>query len=602
MRVSSGSYRIVSNTRSKKLLLAGNNNNGDLAAHLFGIQQCDHSTRAAAAKNQPHSRWMSTNLLGYSPMAAQVINTNANVKAKKESPSGPSFGVDSNTAGGGVWAQTSARQSKLADLKLELKHDKGQYTLELAATAEEKQDLYLVHGLNVIAQHTDQGWDAVSNAVKEETTTDVCVKHPNDNELSQMTEYLDKLALDCHIDSHKDKLESVTYNTFLTGVAQKAEVLLSKIDTNTNMEDGKTEKSASAAALLHVRDIFHPTPLEHMDKDVTLDKELRQLVVVSPSSDVDVDADDVLFDKELAKEQEKVARHLQTCVVRFRLIMVAKAAEQLAKSWDSLTKLTDSDVDRAAVDDVDVSDVQQKISLSQTDVVKVLQAYATGTCADRIEALWKLTDHDGDGMLDQEEMDQVVYMSIDPVKDALRLLTNEVVMGTPVRSSGSTVTEDTAGTETKEPKKSFLQRRREARLQKRLLKFSEIAYNNHFDREVEIPHRLRCAYAWADKQHQNGEIKSVLVDSAGAGSSGTAGFGGRKRYVEFHPKISYQEFRTEQNEFFDHLDRVGEELLKSFRDEILLHQGTGRQNKDARNEVGVFFVILLAADVLLAFS
>lgn len=69
----------------------------------------------------------SDNLLGYSPMAPsspskpQPSVTGSPDKPSTSTPStGAIWGVDSNTAGGGVWAQTSAKKDKLNELLTEL--------------------------------------------------------------------------------------------------------------------------------------------------------------------------------------------------------------------------------------------------------------------------------------------------------------------------------------------------------------------------------------------------------------------------------------------------------------------------------------------------
>ena len=69
---------------------------------------------------------LSDNLLGHSPMARSVPNhasqTQKSPPAAHLSPgsAGPSWGVDANTAGGGVWAQNSSKREKLNELLTEL--------------------------------------------------------------------------------------------------------------------------------------------------------------------------------------------------------------------------------------------------------------------------------------------------------------------------------------------------------------------------------------------------------------------------------------------------------------------------------------------------
>jgi hypothetical protein len=65
----------------------------------------------------------SDNFLGYSPMAQPLPrSTNSGKAATDTSSKTPTaiWGVDSNTAGGGVWAQTSAKKDKLNELLTDL--------------------------------------------------------------------------------------------------------------------------------------------------------------------------------------------------------------------------------------------------------------------------------------------------------------------------------------------------------------------------------------------------------------------------------------------------------------------------------------------------
>lgn len=65
----------------------------------------------------------SDNLLGYSPMAQSTPtskSTSPDAKSSQSTKQGAIWGVDSNTAGGGVWAQTSAKKDKLNELLTEL--------------------------------------------------------------------------------------------------------------------------------------------------------------------------------------------------------------------------------------------------------------------------------------------------------------------------------------------------------------------------------------------------------------------------------------------------------------------------------------------------
>ena len=109
-----------------------------------------------------------------------------------------------------------------------------------------------------------------------------------------------------------------------------------------------------------------------------------------------------------------------------------------------------------------------------------------------------------------------------------------------------------------------------------------------FSDEIEMPHRLRCIYAWADKTHQGNNVESVLIEASG--------WSGRKRYVELPPKISLNEFREAQQIHLAHLDRVGWEVMKSFREDLWMEQGIGRQNAELKRECAIFLLVVSIID------
>ena len=90
---------------------------------------------------------------------------------------------------------------------------------------------------------------------------------------------------------------------------------------------------------------------------------------------------------------------------------------------------------------------------------------------------------------------------------------------------------------------------------------------------------------------QDNKIDSVLVDSGILAA--------RKRYVELEPKISLQEFQMEQKDHFSHIDRVGEEIMSSFREDLLVQQGKERQNKELRRDITVFIGVVSLIDAVI---
>ena len=74
------------------------------------------------ARGFPNVRQFSDNILGHSPMARPLPTTfpqTSETSSRSTNP-GPVWGTDSNTAGGGVWSQTSAKKEKLSELLTEL--------------------------------------------------------------------------------------------------------------------------------------------------------------------------------------------------------------------------------------------------------------------------------------------------------------------------------------------------------------------------------------------------------------------------------------------------------------------------------------------------
>lgn len=289
------------------------------------------------------------------------------------------------------------------------------------------------------------------------------------------------------------------------------------------------------------------------------------------------------------------------CAARYRVLLASAAADQLSGSWDALTRLTDADVDRAAVRGEHAEPYASTLPLRKVNAV--LRSHASGSCADRVSALWDLIDRDDDGLIDQIEMDEVAWMSVNVVEESLKKLFREAVDAYPARKELPSLEEEeerlrAAGIESDrtEPKAGWRERRAEAKAKKRLIKLFDKAARQHFDIEVEMPHRLRCVYAWADKSHQDNKIDSVLVDAGTADGGLGAAIAGRKRYVELHPKISLKEFAEAQREHFGHLDRVAEDIVSSFREDLLVDQGKGRQNKQLRRDCALFLIVVSLID------
>jgi hypothetical protein len=469
-------------------------------------------TRVLSPLQVVGNRYFSDRMMGYSPMSPPTPNDSTSAAAKMPT-------AQDVTTSGGVWAPTSAKRDKMSELLLAL--EEGQRTLDDAATDEQKLDLYLADGLDVIAKAVEQQQDAATSEI-----------------LQNVENWLDEKARNLPEDLHQ-----VQWESYLTEVSRKAESMASEYPP---------ERS-----LRNVRDFYECKPDEN--------------------------------ETQLEGETGSVDQPYQDCVIRYRLGLLQAEANHLLESWNVLTQVSDADVDRAAVEGIALDPQASTLPLSKLN--NVLKSFVGGTCGDRVAATWDLMDKDGDGRLDEAEMNQVAYMVVSPIETSLQTLFQDAIAAYPVRDSLDSLGNDGDESESPPKKKGWRARRREKRTEKRLQRIFSDTLKTHFQDEVEMPHRLRCIYAWADKAHQNNKIDSIHVESTDWGS--------RQRYVELEPKISLAEFQEVQQEHFTHLDRVGQELIKSFRENLLVDQGKGRQSSELKRDCMLFLTAVSIVDFII---
>lgn len=458
------------------------------------------------------------NVLGYSPMAPSA----------KTSGSSSTAGVPTLqdvSMVGGVWAPTSAKRDKLAELKIAMR-EVDQESLDEAATEAEKLDLYLADGISCIARTADSVTVQTAEAAPLKGMEDWLTEH---------TTKLNKLP---------DDLHQVQWEEHLRNVVLQVDSVLSTLPAD--------------RYLWKVRDFY----------DISGEKDESDAAAISD-----------------LKQDGKVSDTFQQSVVRFRLLLTKAMAENMMNSWKTLTAVSDQDVDRAAVLG---ETLEPRSTLSMEQLHQVLQGYLTGTCQDRVVAVWNLLDHDHDSLLDEVEMNNVCRTVIQPVQTALSTLMQETLDAYPVRAPLPAL--DATGAD-EVPRPGWRQRRREAKAKKKLLKMFQQTLKKHFEDEVEMPHRLRCTYAWAEKAHQDNKISSIQVEEAG--------WSGRQRHVELNPKISLSEFREVQELHFTHLDRIGAEYLKSFREDLWVSQGKRRQNNELLRDCGIFLSVVCVVDYII---
>mmetsp|Transcript_20945 Transcript_20945/g.51948 ORF Transcript_20945/g.51948 Transcript_20945/m.51948 type:complete len:528 (+) Transcript_20945:150-1733(+) len=365
----------------------------------------------------------------------------------------------------------------------------------------------------------------------------------DNDQLKELSEWLDD-------DQEGGSIDRTTLGIRLEAVRAKVEGLL--------------ETVPSDRCLRNVRDFLDPTDLSEILKDYNGN-----------------DFDDTALNPE--------SSHFWDSVTRYRLLLTKSAIDHVLDSWEMFTTVSDMDVDRAAAEGISLE--SELDTVDGDKILGLLQACMTKSCSERITATWNLMDRDEDGSLDQDEMHKVVHLCLAIEVDAVKQLFEESLDAYPVRAPLNDLTTTTTSGEedTPQPKKGWRQRRAEEKVKKNLSKMFIKSCSKHFDIEVEIDHRLRCIYAWANKADQDNQVKSVVVGEQ-------AGWSGRQRYVELSPKISEAEFREVQCLHFKHADKFGSEILGSFREDLWVLQGRRRERKDLYKNSFLFLAGVSAVD------
>lgn len=544
---------------------------------------------------QLHATPFNANLLGHSPMAPAVPTTSQQTaRAKSPGAQGPSWGVDANTKGGGVWANTSAKKEKLAELLTEMNSDgidtatKGMETLDDAATSQEKLDLELADGLKMVAKFVDYGMKN-DNATDSSEDTNIVVSLREtavaaNNATEQMFQLLESA-------STVEEWEKPKYEATLNEVIRVLSVGLPEDPNLKKPEAGSLDVNNP---FCYLREFIADTESNSVSDTAKVGQ------IGEPSDEVEIEQQAQLLNN-ITNEAFSSSTQL------YRTLLLRATAQTLLDHWDTITTVTSGDIDRGAVSKTVVP--RERSTVKAQSIRKIFEAYANGANEEWVQSWWNCIDDDGDGLIDEEEMNNCVDLAIKPVHMALSDMVNISLEACPARAAGmggdepsawflggedisniNTSSSTNSSAASKMSKKlSWRNRRKELKARKALTKAFQATVARHFSDQVETPHRLRCIYAWAEKSHQDNKLDSILVDASeewGAASS----IVGRQRYVELVPKISYAEFREEQAHHFPHLDKIGEEVAFSFKEDIWVLQGNGRQNKELKRDCALFLL------------
>jgi hypothetical protein len=570
---------------------------------------------------------------------------------------------------GNVWQTSTHKRDKILEFKGELNasplvvdmQDSAaqpleHITLDLLATERQKLDLYLVDGLHLIVQHVE---DSIPISTIANDTTSLSLSSPTFilHDLMQRLEHKIETEMD-HTEKQECCMSESEWNRILVWLQQEIETTLKTTSTTT------TPITTTGTPTLHQQQsiksqIYHPirdymnvssepysallqreefrTFLQEQEQSAVATESNTSTFTTVPNNDdestISTTTMTTTHSASSALPQHSQIHSFQMAVVRYQLYTTLSIVQQLQKSWNILTTLTDQDTDRAAVKPqsqlLQPQNGTTSISDSNTSTTtaaaspppkslpihklrQVIQSYLipnnqptaitnNNQSNDRIQALWSLIDKDNDGLIDQVEMNHICTIAVQATQSALRQFVQEVIdvipMDQPLQNDKSDQGKgDKVGINSATKKLGWRQARRQKLDKTLFMKRLNKALQNHLHNEMELSHRLRCIYAWANKKHQNNRLDSILVQEESGGVM--TNVVGRKRYVELYPKIAIHEFREVQAIHFPQLDGIGQEYLKSFREDLWVVQGIGRQNRELQRDCALFLLGVCCLDLI----
>eukprot|EP00559_Dactyliosolen_fragilissimus_P002484 CAMPEP_0184864462 /NCGR_PEP_ID=MMETSP0580-20130426/15054_1 /TAXON_ID=1118495 /ORGANISM="Dactyliosolen fragilissimus" /LENGTH=639 /DNA_ID=CAMNT_0027363265 /DNA_START=58 /DNA_END=1977 /DNA_ORIENTATION=+ len=576
----------------------------------------------------PINRHFSDNLLGHNPMARPVPNATT---TNNNNNNANTTLIQSIPGKGGIWIQSTAKKDKLLELKGEMNNHntpgylsssiinnnkneekKKMNSLDDMANSHQLEDLNLADGLLCVVDRLDFGGDLSDLDI-------VMMKGDGDNqhgENGKMTSSLDYMKnvilnqddyLQTTIVSQMIKEDTTTTNDN----NNDTEVLLTHetydryiaflLQCVENILDSKHPSNNDGKPLAFLRDMQFYTPTEEEEETNTK---------TESQSKANVNAKKPSKYKYSIPVPQQQHEALPKCQEILLLIQLQSTLQWFStKGWEELTHISPMDIDRAAMKGHNIhnNNSNRSITIPQSLLQDMLLSNLTGSSMDRIRNTWKLVDHrDKDGLLEQDEMVRVVRWNIEWICEALNLYMEWALL------SGKEVVlvndddhndDNNATTKKKGRWATWKAKRREDKHLKLLRKLFQRAKQHHFEIEVELASRLRCIYAWADKAHQNSKVESVLIENNNDTVSSYSSFSTpQKRYVELDPKISLEEFLDVQQKYLPHLEKIGSEICQSFREELLVHQGIGRQNQELKKEIMVFLLVVSVLDVAIVMN
>ena len=473
--------------------------------------------------------------LGHSPMSTPSTTNNMNpnpITPVNPGAVGPSWGIDANTEGGGIWQNTSAKREKIGELKGEMPDgtlSKGM-SLDDLATSEERMELDWVDGTKLVVDFVDNC--SVFGASSR------CPDNPTLVKYSQFLSDSERKV------KGNSGLNEITYKRFLANAMTSLKSGVGTPDCLASLKD------------------FAGVEFEEEEGEAMATATAKAEAKVSTSNKTKAQDENTNDELHPTTNQSQITA-FQNSIGAYKLALAQAAVEFFEDKYTALSTFSDTDIDRAAVKGTTLD--SSKLTVNHTNLINLFNAFAFENCEARTRSLWKLIDIDGDGMLEQEEMNRVADYSAAITEIALTRFVAQAIAELP---------------------EIDVNKKRKKKLSKHFSKMIK----RHYEIEVEAPHRLRCVYAWSIKKHQDGFLDNVHVNND------VTGF---KRYVELQPKISHDEWLVVQKEMFEFMDNTGGSYLDSYREDLQIAQGLGRQNRELYRQCAAFFLAVSTCDFLI---
>jgi hypothetical protein len=523
---------------------------------------------------------------------------------------GPRLGVTGDNSGGGVWANSSAKKDKLLELRAEVPYLhvppaghpeeasvewRRVLSLEDMASDSERLELDITDGVRALTRHVERA-DERAAFSREECAFLVGEVVGDSSDSGDSGDSSDSGGSG---DSIRYSVEK-DYKLYCEGVVSRLDDVIARVrrrmdglesfkavneggELLTPEQKEVVAKRVEGLYILRLIDYVYDDekkkkPLNNNQEDDVCDDRVKEaygeLNVEDPKSgcydylkvgragkaDADMNFGDMNYgDMNYKAVGSDIFNNL---ALLYRLTHAKNTAEILLESWAKLTEEVDADVDRRALNGIAKTDFVVK----RKDVAGVIEAVMLGNPLQQQRALWTLFDKDDDGLLEEPEMEQVVYTHIDPSTKTVSAFIEECLMR---------VEEDKAA------------KVGGKRYKKKLMKVLNTTRKQHAELELETPHRIRCIYAWAEKTHQDGQLLTVHVNEDVTG---------RRRYVELFPKISFDEYREVVEYQYMQLDTFSSDFVKSFKEDLLVKQGKGRQDTELFWQCMAFFGVVSLLD------